>query len=89
MSKFIINYLIVLFSFVIFEGILYLKDYNNLLMWNCYIKHEITNNELKSFSNGDLKFEIGKDGKYSIVLKRESLFSIKRYKKIKYNGIVE
>lgn len=81
--------MIVLLILMIFEGILYLKDYNNLLMWNCYIKYDIINDRTKSFYGNDLKFEMEGDGKYNIVLKRKSLFNIERYKKIKYNGIVE
>lgn len=89
MPKFIINYLTVILSLVVLEGILYIKDYSDLLVWNCYIKHEIINNDLKDFSNEILKFEIEEDGKYSIVLKRKSLFDVGKYKNIKYNGIVE
>ena len=89
MSKFIVNYFFVILVFLLLEGVLYLKDYNALLIYDCYIKHEILENDLNSFSSGDLDLKIGEDGKYNIVLKRKSLFRGKRNKKIKYNGIVK
>ena len=85
--KFLENFICIFIFFVLLEGLLYFKDYNELMIIDNYLRYEIKNKELMSFSNERYEVIIN-DNEYSLILKRDSLFEFEWCKKIEYNGIV-
>ena len=49
--KFLENFICIFIFFVLLEGLLYFKDYNELMIIDNYLRYEIKNKELMSFSN--------------------------------------
>lgn len=75
--------------FVVMDSLWYFKDYNELMILNNYINYDIKNNNLLSFHNDKFQVTIYNNREYEIMMKRTSLLSVEKYKKIKYIGIVE
>ena len=69
------------------EFCLYNKEKNELMLLKKYIEYDIKNKNLKSFNNGKYKVVIEKDN-YFIEVKRNILVRIKKFKNIKYVGLV-
>ena len=86
--KFIVNFIFVLSFFVLLESLLYYKDYNEVEALSKYVKYEIENNDMDSFSNGRYEVIIEDDKRYTINFYRNSMFVFDKYKIIKYDGIV-
>ena len=87
MRKSLVNFVCLLSCLIVIEYACFIKDYNELVSMAMYIEYDITNSDLKSFYNE--KYEVIIDSKsnnlisYEIILKRNSLFKIKRLKTIK------
>ena len=69
--------------------IIYYKDYSEFTIIKNYIEYDLKNNNITS----DLSFEnvkviIKENGEYSLYFYRNSFFSFKSLKIIKYHGIV-
>lgn len=69
------------------EFCLYNKEKNELMLLKKYIEYDIKNKNLKSFNNDKYKVVIEKDN-YFIEVKRNILVRIKKFKTIKYVGLV-
>lgn len=72
---------------VTLEFCLYKKGKDELMLLKRYIEFDIENKNLKSFSNDRYKVLI-ENNNYFIEIKRNSLTKIKRFKTIKYVGLV-
>lgn len=88
MLKCISNLLCFTVMVVTLEFCLYKKGKNDLMLLKRYIEFDIKNKDLKSFSNDKYKVVI-ENNSYIIEMKRNSLTRIKRFKTIKYVGLVE
>lgn len=90
MAKFLVNVFYACICLLIFETLLYIKDYNDLMAINSYLVYEIKVNKEELNSNKyKVKIERFDSGiKYFIEVERFSLIRIGGCKKIKYNGIV-
>ena len=82
------NIISVVVFFFFLEYLLYVRDYNDLLITNCYVKYELKENGQLDLSGDKYELIINEDGSYCLILHRDSLFVFERYKNIKYNGIV-
>lgn len=69
------------------EFCLYNKEKSELMLLKKYIEYDIKNKNLKSFNNDKYKVVIENDN-YFIEIKRNSLVRIKKFKTIKYVGLV-
>jgi hypothetical protein len=67
----------------------YIKDYNDLMIINNYVKYEIESNGGVEIANEKYKVVLNNGDSYTISLKRNSVFNFEKYKIIKYNGIVD
>lgn len=92
MLKVIENFVSVIFCLVVLEFSLYNRDYNELKFMTMYISYDVNLGNFQEFEND--KYEVKISGtkedniEYEIVMKRNSLFNIKRLKTIKYIGLV-
>jgi len=86
--KFITNFIFVIVFFILLESLLYYKDYSEVKIISEYIKYEIENNDISSFSSENYKVIVKEDKSYDIIFYRNSMFAFSRYKIIKYDGIV-
>ena len=88
MRKIITDFLCVCVLCIVLEGVLYFRDYNDLMIMKEYFVYEIKNNDLKSFRDEKYEMCLTGENKFSLTLYRDSLFVFDKYKKIKYDGIV-
>lgn len=88
MLKITMNLMYTLMFFAFIEFMLYVKDYNELMIMCGYIRYEMKNDGLRKYKNYKWEIDIRED-KYIVTMNRESIFSFEKYKKIKYIGIVE
>lgn len=88
MLKFVINFIFVVCCFVLFESLLYYKDYNDLINIKKYVEYELKRNNFPVFMGEKFEIIIKENMEYTILLERESMFAFSKYKKIKYDGIV-
>lgn len=91
MSKFIINFFFVIAFFVVLEGLLYIKDYNEVVVLDLYIRYDIKHKNITSFSNEKYRVNIEcgeKEIKYQISYNRDSVLKLEMLKIIEYGGIV-
>ena len=73
------------------EYLNYIKDYNDLLVFEKYLKYEVEKSEIKSFSTEKYTVEIDYNNQeiyYIITMNRWSFFCFDNFKIIKYDGIV-
>lgn len=91
MAKFIVNIFYAFICLFAFEVLLYIKDYNDLMIFVNYIIFEIKNDKIESFISDEYEVKIKEvDGgiSYEVRLNRSSFIKIGDSKNIKYNGIV-
>ena len=89
MVKDIKNVVSLILFFLFLEYLLYVRDYNDLLIMNNYVQYEIKENGMRSLKNDKYELVLNDDGSYCLVITRDSLLNVEKYKKIKYVGIVE
>ena len=87
MFKCISSFVCFIVLLITLEFCLYNKEKNELMLLKKYIEYDIKNKNLKSFNNGKYKVVIEKDN-YFIEVKRNILVRIKKFKTIKYVGLV-
>lgn len=82
------NIISVIVFFFFLEYLLYIRDYNDLLITNCYVQYELKERGIIEFNGDKYELIINEGGSYCLILHRDSLLAFERYKNIKYNGIV-
>ncbi len=87
MFKCISSFVCFIVLLITLEFCLYNKEKNELMLLKKYIEYDIKNKNLKSFNNDKYKVVIEKDN-YFIEVKRNILVRIKKFKTIKYVGLV-
>ena len=92
MFKSIINFICLILCLATIEYVCFVKDYKELMNMVKYVEYDINNSDLKSFSNEKYEVIINQESNnsvsYEIILKRDSLFDIKKLKTIKYRRLV-
>lgn len=91
MEKVIINSCFVLAFFVLVEILLYIKDYNEVVVLSKYISYDIKSKNMASFSNDKYVVDIKRgenEVRYYITYSRDSIFAFEKLKIIEYDGIV-
>lgn len=91
MLKFIKNFMYVLVVFIVFEILLYIKDYNEVKVIEIYIKHDIITNNFIDINNEKYIINISyKEEKinYQIIYDRNTIFKFNFLKKINHHGII-
>lgn len=88
MRKFLFDLSFIIAFFCLSEEALYYKDYCELKLFSKYVEYDIKKYNINSFSNDLYEVVIKENKEYEIVMNRNNILNINRYKKIKYNGIV-
>lgn len=71
------------------DSLLYIKAYSEIMIMDSYIKYEVISGNIINFNSDKYEVVFKSNGSYTIILNRESLFVFEKYKKIKYDGIVD
>lgn len=87
--KIIGNIISVFLLFFVLDSLLYIKAYSEIMIMDSYIKYEVISGNIINFNSDKYEVVFKSNGSYTIILNRESLFVFEKYKKIKYDGIVD
>ena len=86
--KFVIDFIYCFLFFVVLDVILFCKDINYIKNVESYLKYEIKEGNYKNFKDEKVTVIVENNGKYYILLKRNSLLKLECFKIIEYGGIV-
>lgn len=89
LGKYVIDYIFVVVFFCIIELCFFIKDYNELMIVNEFVRYELQSKNITSLKTEDYSVSIEGNGTYNITFKRKSIFSLQKYKTINYGGIVK